>query len=69
MEPERERKGLLYCNGKQTDSEVIYWKIVPGDNTYESPITPHHGMHHDRYLYPIQPTAYLIQSAHDPSPT
>eukprot|EP01036_Dinobryon_divergens_P026489 gene26490-35150_t len=50
VEPEKERKGLLYCNGKQTDSEVIYWKIVPGDNTYESPITPHHGMHHDRYI-------------------
>ena len=48
-EPERERKGLLHCNGKQTDSEVIYWKIVPGDSTYESPITPHHGVHHDRY--------------------
>ena len=48
-EREKERKGLLYCNGKQTDSEVIYWKIVPGDSTYESPITPHHGMHHDRY--------------------
>ena len=45
---DKEKKGLLFCNGKQTDSEVIYWKIVPGDSTYESPITPHHGMHHDR---------------------
>ena len=47
-EKEEEKKGLLFCNGKQTDSEVIYWKIVPGDSTYESPITPHHGVHHDR---------------------
>jgi len=29
---------------------VIYWRIVPGDDEYESPITPHHGIHHDRYL-------------------
>ena len=49
LHPE-ERKGLLTCNGSLTDSEVIYWKIVPGDNTYESPITPHHGDHHDKYL-------------------
>eukprot|EP00597_Dinobryon_sp_UTEXLB2267_P001157 CAMPEP_0170072120 /NCGR_PEP_ID=MMETSP0019_2-20121128/9840_1 /TAXON_ID=98059 /ORGANISM="Dinobryon sp., Strain UTEXLB2267" /LENGTH=557 /DNA_ID=CAMNT_0010280937 /DNA_START=182 /DNA_END=1855 /DNA_ORIENTATION=+ len=45
-----ERRGILMCNGKQVDSEVIYWKIVPGDSTYESPITPHHGEHHDRYI-------------------
>lgn len=45
-----ERRGLLKCNGKLVDSEVIYWKIVPGDNVFESPITPHHGLHHDRYL-------------------
>lgn len=45
-----ERKGILTCNGKQVDSEVIYWKIVPGDDNYESPITPHHENHHDRYL-------------------
>lgn len=45
-----EQTGVLKCGGKNIDSEVIYWKIVPGDNTYESPITPHHGMHHDRYL-------------------
>jgi hypothetical protein len=45
-----ERRGLLMCDGKPTESEVIYWKIVPGDNEYESPITPHHGTHHDRYL-------------------
>jgi hypothetical protein len=48
--PNTERKGALTCNGKQIDSEVIYWKVVPGDKTYESPITPHHGQHHDRYL-------------------
>jgi hypothetical protein len=45
-----EKRGLLTCNGQQVDSEVIYWKIVPGDDVYESPITPHHGLHHDRYL-------------------
>jgi hypothetical protein len=49
-EEEVERKGLLKCDGQYVDSEVIYWKIVPGDDTYESPITPHHDMHHDRYL-------------------
>jgi len=47
---QKERRGTLTCNGKQVDSEVIYWKIVPGDSTYESPITPHHGEHHDRYI-------------------
>jgi hypothetical protein len=45
-----ERRGVMICDGKQTDSEVIYWTIVPGDAEYESPITPHHGVHHDRYL-------------------
>eukprot|EP01041_Mallomonas_annulata_P013642 gene13642-28972_t len=45
-----EKRGLLYCNGTLTNSEVIYWKIVPGDKSYESSITPHHGLHHDRYL-------------------
>jgi GDP-fucose protein O-fucosyltransferase len=45
-----EQKGKLVCDGKEVDSEVIYWKIVPGDIDYESPITPHHGDHHDKYL-------------------
>ena len=45
-----ERRGSLVCDGKQIESEVIYWRIVPGDDTYESPITPHHANHHDRYL-------------------
>ena len=45
-----ERRGVMICHGKLTDTEVIYWKIVPGDAEYESPITPHHGVHHDRYL-------------------
>jgi hypothetical protein len=45
-----EQRGDLICNGKPTDSEIIYWKKVPGDKQYESPITPHHGEHHDRYL-------------------
>lgn len=44
------QKGILICNGEKIDSEVVYWKIVPGDNEFESPITPHHGLHHDRYL-------------------
>ena len=44
------KKGVLMCNGTQVDSEVIYWKVVPGDAEYESPITPHHGEHHDKYL-------------------
>ena len=45
-----EKKGSLVCNGTAVDSEVIYWKVVPGDIEYESPITPHHAEHHDRYL-------------------
>jgi hypothetical protein len=49
VDPETENKGVLTCDGKQINSEVIYWKIVPGDDTYESPITPHHELHHDRY--------------------
>ena len=47
---EHEKVGTLMCNGKDTKSEVIYWKIVPGDDEFESPITPHHDNHHDRYL-------------------
>ena len=42
-EGETEKKGLLKCNGKYIDSEIIYWKQVKGDTHYESPITPHHG--------------------------
>ena len=45
-----ERPGILVCNGKRRYSEIIYWKIVPGDNEYESPITPHHGEHHEKFL-------------------
>lgn len=44
------RRGTLICNGERVDSEIIYWQNVPGDDVYESPITPHHGIHHDRYL-------------------
>jgi len=44
------QRGLLFCDGKQVDSEVIYWKRVPGDDTYESPITPHHEDHNDKYI-------------------
>lgn len=45
-----EKKGLLKCNGEYIDSEIIYWKRVKGDRHYESPITPHHDNHHDKYL-------------------
>lgn len=45
-----EKRGQLICNGTSIDSEVIYWKIVPGDITCESPISPHRGQHHDKYL-------------------
>ncbi len=45
-----ETKGKLICNNKEIESEIIYWKIVEGDDIYESPITPHHGLHHDRYI-------------------
>jgi hypothetical protein len=44
------RPGVLMCEGKRVSSEVIYWKIVDGDAEYESPISPHHGQHGDRYL-------------------
>jgi len=43
-------KGGLMCNGKPMDSEVIYWREVPGDREFESPITPHHDEHHLKYL-------------------
>lgn len=46
----KERKGNLICNGSAIDSEIIYWKIVPGDAEFESPITPHHDEHHEKYL-------------------
>ena len=44
------QRGVLICNGERVDSEVIYWRVVPHDIDYESPITPHHGLHDDRYL-------------------
>ncbi len=50
VEDRRGKRGLLTCNGTQIDSEVIYWRIVPGDNDFESPITVHHGNHDDRYF-------------------
>jgi hypothetical protein len=43
-------KGILICHNQPIDSEIIYWQQVPGDAEYESPITPHHHEHHDRYL-------------------
>lgn len=47
---ERGVLGKLQCNGKSVASEVIYWRQVPGDAEYESPVTPHHDEHHDKYL-------------------
>jgi hypothetical protein len=47
---EHEVRGSLVCGGQETHSEIIYWKVVPGDATFESPITPHHDAHDDRYL-------------------
>lgn len=44
------QRGLLFCDGKQVDSEIIYWKRVPDDDTYESPITPHHKDHSEKYI-------------------
>ena len=44
------KQGKLVCGGKEIKSEIVYWREVPGDAEYESPITPHHGLHHDRYL-------------------
>ena len=38
------------CDGNEIDSEVIYWKVVPGDVDYESPITPHHDEHNNKYI-------------------
>ena len=45
-------KGSLMCDGVDigATSEVVYWKVVPGDNEFESPITPHHGEHHTKYI-------------------
>jgi hypothetical protein len=44
------KRGILICNGQEVNSEIIYWKDVPGDDVFESPITPHHAEHNDRYL-------------------
>jgi len=44
------QKGPLKCKGQQLTSEVVYWKIVPGDHDYESSITPHHDNHHTKYI-------------------
>lgn len=41
--------GTLTCNGEEVKSEVIYWRNVPGDITYESPLFPHN---HDVELDP-----------------
>ena len=43
-------RGLLVCKGRKVDSEVIYWKDIPEDSEYESPITPHHAEHDVKYI-------------------
>ena len=45
-----DKRGSLICNGQRLDSEVIYWEDIPEDKIFESPITPHHGDHHDKYI-------------------
>ena len=42
--------GKLVCGGEPVEHEVVYWKEVPGDLAYESPITPHHADHATSYL-------------------
>jgi hypothetical protein len=44
----KNEKGKLICDGKPVDSEIIYWKEIASDMTYESPITPHHDEHKRR---------------------
>ena len=44
------KPGKLVCDGKSIQHEIIYWKDVPGDMQYESPITPHHANHDQKYL-------------------
>ena len=44
------KPGKLTCDGKSIQHEIIYWKDVPGDMQYESPITPHHANHDQKYL-------------------
>ena len=48
--PTRGARGDLVCEGRKVDSEIIYWRKVPEDMEYESPITTHHGEHDDRYI-------------------
>ena len=43
-----EKRGKLVCNGQSIDSEMNYWKIITGDENFESPFTPHHKNHDDR---------------------
>lgn len=45
-----EKPGQLICNGKRRVTEIVYWKNISSDALYESPVTPHHGVHHDKYL-------------------
>jgi hypothetical protein len=59
-----ERKGKLVCNGQERDSEIIYWKIVPGDKEFESPITPHHAVHTNSHTH----THIYIHIYHAPFP-
>jgi hypothetical protein len=44
------QKGLLLCNDMSIDSEVIYWKRIPGDIEFESHLSPHHDEHDNKFL-------------------
>eukprot|EP00981_Chlorochromonas_danica_P014119 scaffold7410_cov169-Ochromonas_danica.AAC.4 len=46
------KRGVLTCQGKQVDSEIIYWRRRSDDEVFESPISPHHGQHDDRSAPP-----------------
>jgi hypothetical protein len=34
----KEKKGILVCDGQQVDSEVVYWKIIDGDESFQSSV-------------------------------
>lgn len=58
------QRGVLTCQGKQVDSEIIYWKRRSDDEIFESPISPHHGQHDDRSASPSSSRLSLL-IAHD----
>lgn len=52
------RRGVLMCGGKQVDSEVIYWRIVPGDANYESPYRRRNGENKKFLTFKYDPAGY-----------